>query len=227
MANTDFLWLLGDDDYIKIGAIEQIVNDIKNHHDIDMIVVNGGDSLKNLRVNNVKNEIFADKNKIMNVLGAHMTWISCLIFSKKFLGKCHFSDYIHNEFPHLWWILANLTDNTELYWENTWCISSFGGGHQMADFFKVFFVDWYEVVYSTKGYENEVKKKCYIAGVDYALTWKECLKLRAKGILSKHTWKKYSAYFMQLSKKKQAFIKFLFVVPPKLLMIMYRFYKKI
>jgi glycosyltransferase involved in cell wall biosynthesis len=227
MADADYAWLLGDDDYIRDGCIEKVLKDLKLYKDSSMFIVNGGSALHNLRIQGIHSQVFLGKNDIMYKLGAHMSWMSCLLFNKKVVGKVQFSKYEGNAFPHLWWIFASLTKESAIYWENSWCIEPLGGGHRIADFFKVFFVDWYTAIYSVEGYELNARHKCYTDGVAYAFTWKDCIKLRAEGILNRFIWKKYKKYFQQLPRFKRYLIRFLLSVPSGLCKYGIKEYKKV
>jgi len=213
MAEADYVWLLGDDDYIVEGCIEKVLCDFKAHEDACMVVVNAGDNPASIRIKDLKSQVICGKDAIMSEIGAHMTWMSCLVFNKNVFSSVQFHQYEGNAFPHLWWILANLKEQSKIYWESDSCISSFGGGHQMSDFFKVFFADWHDAVYRVEGYSESARKKCFNAGVAYAFTGRELVKLRAKGALNKSTWQEDRAYFEQLPDDKQKLIKLLLMVP--------------
>jgi glycosyltransferase involved in cell wall biosynthesis len=226
MAEADYVWLLGDDDYIAEGCIEKVLCDFKEHEDACMVVANAGNNPSSLRIKDLKSQIICGKDAIMSEIGAHMTWMSCLVFNKRIVGSVHFNQYEGNAFPHLWWILANLTDQSKIYWESNSCIGSFGGGHQMSDFFKVFFADWHDAVYGVEGYAETARGKCFNDGVAYAFTRRELIKLRAKGDLNKNTWQEYRAYFEQLSDDKQKLIKLLLMMPESVCKVAIEVYKK-
>lgn len=109
-ADTDYVWFCGDDDLIDTAKIPLVLDHMKNHP--DMIVVNGGDAEN--RVWHVRSTIpdtlYTDKNLILRDLGDHMTWISCLIFSKEMLSELHMTDQ-STAFPHAVAMFGYIAEN--------------------------------------------------------------------------------------------------------------------
>ena len=92
MANSKYIWLLGDTYYFDEFEIDLLLDRITNK-DYEAVIVNSGD-----RVKTIENCIFKDHNELLVSIGWHMTQLSSLIFSKELLLSANFSRYYNSNF---------------------------------------------------------------------------------------------------------------------------------
>lgn len=113
LATTKYAWLLGDDDYFTEEGFVQVLESAKSETDYSMITVNE----KNRVFNVPTGDIIGGKN-VINKLGAHLTWMSCLIFNrtevKKIMNIERYYDSWFLQTGLVYDIMAN--DSKKLYW---------------------------------------------------------------------------------------------------------------
>lgn len=168
MSNNKYSWLLGDDDRIEDGIIDKFMLLIKDH-DYDAIIVNGGYQKKMekiSRVNNIPSKVYCDPNSLLSDLGWHMTWMSCLIFSRAMIDEVIHEKYYNTNFLQFAIIFDYLAGKKcSVYWLSEWCVygASTGAAAWRKDTFKIFANSWYNVVSNLpQKYTSEVKRKCIL-----------------------------------------------------------------
>lgn len=209
MSNNQYSWLLGDDDRIEDGIIEKIMILI-NNYDYDAIIVNGGclDKMKMIsRVNDIPSQVYCNPNSLLADLGWHMTWMSCLIFSRKMIDEVVHKKYYDTNFLQFAIIFDYLADkNISVYWLSEVCV--YGASKELPawrkDTFKIFVNRWYHIVSNLpQTYVGEVKKKCILDhGVKSNLLGYRSLKrLRGENVLNLRIFReniKYLPYTIKL-----------------------------
>lgn len=91
LSNTKYRWLMGDDDYIKSEDILNLIGDIYNNY--DLIVIN----YLNKKVS-YEEKIYTDMNQLLYEKGAHITFISALIFSDNMVINGNFEKFYDTHF---------------------------------------------------------------------------------------------------------------------------------
>jgi len=211
LSTTDFSWLLSDDDKISDGAIDHVLTEVKAQHDI--IVVNGCDGLSNVndksqsRVKNVPSKIINDKDELLAVLGWHMTWMSCLIFSKEVIQNANFLRFRGSyllQFGIGFDYLAS-KDSISVYWISdncTYADSVPGQPSWMHLAFDIWVKSWYETIYNLpEQYSRKAKLQCIKAhGTESGLfSLKMIYDMRKKSFYNFGHFYKYLKYWKHVT----------------------------
>jgi glycosyltransferase involved in cell wall biosynthesis len=120
MPETEYTWLLGDDDLIDDGGIEKVLEIINSNIYYDLIVVNGSNYNKTeLHKPHLKTNKYEQHDRLFEDLWYMMTWISALILSKELLQKADFRKYYDTNFIHAGAIFDYLASKEyiSVFWE--------------------------------------------------------------------------------------------------------------
>jgi len=191
LPNSEYMWIIGDDDLVSEGQFERIYK-ILGTLQYQLVVLNGG-AMKSMggRVTGVKSKVFNNPGTLMQEIGWHMTWISCLIISRDFHRDLKFEKYIGSYFSHFGAIFEALSRNPTVivYWYDP---SSFYPSPNAkfswsSRVLEIFSEKWTKIVLSLPStYSDEIKTKCI---VDHGhksglLSFSGFLNLRAQGGIS-------------------------------------------
>ncbi len=212
-ADTEYRWLLGDDDSFFDGSLERLLKIIKQEN-FDLIVVNAGrpidkkrpeKGIKERRVKMINSKKFTDKNELLENLGWHMTLLSSLIFNKDLIENTDFSRYRNTNFLQVGISFEYLgrKDNINVYWEAEPIVYTFNelgpiGASWFPKIIKIFCEDWFNVISSLPpSYKAKSKLKCIKehdkkTGV---FSIPRLLNIRSFGYINKDIYKHYKVYF--------------------------------
>lgn len=97
LANSEFVLLLGDDDYLEVGALQSIVNFLKYHKDLKCGFIKYTDEFTTTRC--FKSDVYFDKNTLMK--NGDFVYNS-ILFSGLIFSKQHviLHEYIFEKFFH-------------------------------------------------------------------------------------------------------------------------------
>jgi glycosyltransferase involved in cell wall biosynthesis len=176
MSETEYAWLMSDDDHITEYGIEKVLNVIElNRH--DLIVVNGGNLTVDAdevlsehiyaRVDDIPSGLYIDKDPLLVDLGWHMPWMSCLIFSSKIIKDGSFDKYQGTSLVQFATIFDYLAyQKFSVYWEACPLVYSINDERHPAwikRLFEIWAQNWYEVVIALPSdYSQEAKLKCVL-----------------------------------------------------------------
>jgi glycosyltransferase involved in cell wall biosynthesis len=94
MAQGEYVWLPGDDDYLKEGALSKILEVLKSN----------SCGLVHLQIGSKGNNFLSEYNnpeKFFLVFGVWITFISSNIVSTKYVSKVNFEKYMGTTFTHI------------------------------------------------------------------------------------------------------------------------------
>lgn len=126
LCESEYLWLLGDDDTITKDSIENILHEIDEGADAILLNYRQMDiTLSHVLVNGAKHrvnkrrELFT-KNDILAEFGIHLGFISSLILRKEYMihGKNIFDAYKDYYFPHVYAVYRGLPDHLKFIYLN-------------------------------------------------------------------------------------------------------------
>lgn len=147
--DSQYCWLMGDDDYVLKKGFSQLISYLEENAEeqYDLIIVNGHcasePGLKHTC-------LIENRDTVLANLGGQMSWMSSLIFSKKFLDEQHILEKMNackHAFPHIDAIFASLKKNCKVLWFNEEVIRAIGGNPSYFDkVYEYFIRDWYLVV---------------------------------------------------------------------------------
>lgn len=94
LSDTKYRWVMGDDDTIENIDISELIARISNQYDLIVL---------NYRHNNmpIEDKIYTDMDQLLFEKGAHMAYISSLIFSDQMVINGDFIKFYDTQFIHL------------------------------------------------------------------------------------------------------------------------------
>lgn len=231
LPQTDYVWLLSDDDRLMASSIETVLTSLDDN--FDLIVVNAKTTAESndLRVNDLPNKIYTEEKSFIEELGWHITFISCLIVRRDFVDSSLYSKYIKSFFPHTAALLEAATlKKPKIKWISTAQIFPNGNASDFTKnptFLEIFVKDWSEVINSLPHYAFESKEKCILMHGEKAeiFTLKGFCRLRLNGVLNFNSYKKYKNIFHKATKTPNINILFVSIIPCKLLYLIKKFSK--
>ena len=214
MANGKYRWLLGDDDEIVEENLGKVISSLKEYKP-DVCVVNGGEKTEQLRVNNIKMQIFKDKNNVLSNIGEHMSWISSLIFNKNVINKIKIVNIKDNAFPHLIETFKYLNKNCNLLWmpDNCVMIQQNCQKRYSEHFLEYFIKDWCSIIDLIGNYDNLAKSAFCQAEERRAFGVKSIFGLRARNLITRQNIKLCNKQLQKFSIKTQILIKMVNCLP--------------
>ncbi len=214
LADTDFIWYLGDSIGIKKGSLIEVLNVIDNINP-DFIFVNAQG-----RKLDIKDGIKQDKNDILITLGWHLTQTGATIYSKNSL-ECINKLEINKirNFPQFAIIFSYLDKNKLSYWINNKIIFTNlkKESYWNKKIFEVFLTDWENVVKSLDGKYLSFNKEQCILNHSYKtnlFSATAIMRLRAFGIYNKYLLRKYRVFLVAHSRLPY-FILYIISIFPK------------
>jgi abequosyltransferase len=227
LPETEYVWLLSDDDRLVPAAIETVLENSESG--ADLIVVNTKFDVQSndLRVKELPDSIYDDKNKLIEDLGWHITLISCLIVKRGFVDPAVYQKYAGSLFPHTAALLEMaILKNSRISWiarplvYPTKNISDFTTNRS---FFDIFIKDWSTVISGLPQYKNESKNKCILSHGEKAgiFTVPGFFQLRLSGALDFDVYKEYKNSFPSVTHIPRLYI-FLISLCPTWLVVQIR-----
>jgi abequosyltransferase len=221
LSNSDYSWLLGDDDIILSKEINKILNILK-------------EKSPNLMIVNTKNQVskslldfeYSDKEKLLIDLGWHTTFISALIFGKKFLNSIDLDRFKKSPFIHFGAIFDGLENyqNINVYYYSSVSVvtikSDLGYPSWYKNFIEIFSDSWLNAVMSLPvGFSYDSKNSAARALWKNAriTSFTSLSLLRSLGYINIYTIFKYRKSLFMLSKRKFIFIMILTILPKSFL----------
>jgi abequosyltransferase len=203
---SKYAWLLGDDDKIAAGSIDGVLAKLQDA-DFDMVVVNGGemrtqDGYVEGRVTDLADCVIVDKNELLSELAWHMTWLSCLIFSKKVIDNGNFKKFHDSCLMQVAVIFDCLAcDSISICWISEGCVYATPASGPPAwahRSFEIWAKNWFDVINNLPAqYSSTAKQKCILShGVNSGIfSLRGIYELRKYGHYSLQHYREYKKYF--------------------------------
>lgn len=218
---TDYVWLLGDSYRLPPDGIEyllRIASDTK--HKYDAIIFNLTD-----RINYVSEQDFADSNTLLCSLGALMTCLSCLVYSKNLIDNADFVRYRNSNFIQTGIIFEFIARQPfRIHWAQSVSVAGIDHCHinkmpwsRTSNVFEIACINWSNFVFSLPvSYELDNKLNCLInfSLVSGIFSFKHLLILRSDNILNYITYKQYS-YLLRLTTRHSNLLILLIALLPR------------
>ncbi len=158
-TNTKYAWLLGNDDYFQQESFEIIYELLKNE-EYDAVFVNSGN-----RISGIKTGLIQGGKNLINKLGAHLTYMSCLIFNTKNFNFNQAKIYYDTWFWQtglVYNIFAN--DNARAYWisNNVISVCDKCSCNFSSEYLKTFICRLYDFSRLLPNYYTEQEKDLFV-----------------------------------------------------------------
>ena len=219
LAETEYVWLLGDALILKAGAIKNILKIVTKFRP-EIIAVNAVN--RDLSINS---DFYDDKNKVLNEFGWHLTLTGATIYSRTALSAIDkIVNGVHKNFPQVTLIFNHLSVSCSFYWVNERWIYSNGKktSYWVKDIFQIFIDDWSNVIRNLQGcYDDGVKEKVIIKHSQKAkvFTLKSLAESRSKNVYNIHVFRAYSKLLAKHSGLRIIVLVMIAIVPKTVLRI--------
>ena len=234
LPDTEYIWLLGDTYKIPSRGIQYLL-ELISHRDCqyDAFIFNLENKLTCKQKNyNIHNALLFD-------LGALMTCLSCLVYSRKLIQNANFSKYYDTYFMQEGIIFEDIAKRDFLiHWTQEYSIEGLNHPYlrknnwsNTSKALEIGCEKWTNFIFSLPSiYTMESKKKCIMdfGKVSGLFSFKNLLILRMKNILNITTFFKYQSLFALTIDYPKFFILLLSIIPKsaiKLLYILFKQYK--
>ena len=200
LAETDYVWLLGDTYRIPADGIDYLVEllaDTGKSYDALLVNLSG-------RVADAANRDYRDQNRLLSELGWHMTCMASLVYSANLIAHADFARYRDTNFIQTGVILEYLAKaEFAVHWAGTLSVEGiYLKGVEKESWqsqtFEIWTKRWPNFILSLPpSYGLDVKLKCIMDhGRESGLfTFKALGRLKAAGLLSHEVYKRYSYLF--------------------------------
>lgn len=223
-----YIWYLSDAQIIAHGVLERVSYEIdKNKY--DFIVVNS----ENRKVT-IETKVYTDPNAFFVDLAWHATMTGATIYRKEVLFRHDYGKYTQSNFMQLGVLLEELTESENgVLWINENMI--IGNRNKRESYwrksvFKVFALDWSEFIFILpKVYTGANKREVIRSHSNNTglFKFRSYLLLRSENILNLKSYLKYFGALKQATSMNIYTVPFLFLLPPRVLMLLRRRLKSI
>jgi glycosyltransferase involved in cell wall biosynthesis len=232
-SQSKYVWLLGDTYRIAPEGIDYVINLISTRDEsFDAIVVNLAD-----RMDKVDTQDFRDCNLLLKSLGALMTCLSCLIYSRELIDKASFTRFHGTNFLQTGAIFESLAGRDfAIHWAKS--ISVYGLDVQNADkkpwsmtphVFRIAGERWTNFVFSLPAtYNVESKLECIMSHtrISGVFSFRRMLWLRSENIFNLNIYKEYHHIFPFVVEYPRPILAIVAILPKSLLRFLRRSNKK-
>lgn len=220
MADTEYAWLLGDDDEIYEKNFLELEKILKECN-FDLCIVNSDDNIE--KIKKIPSRKYLDANELVSDLGIHMSWISTLIFSKYIIDKMNISKIKDNAFPFLIELLKNISSNCNVYWISNHYIKRQNTQQDRYSGFllKYFIEDWCKVICFNNDYKEETKKIFCKDIAERMFSFRSIVGHRRKNLIDFKRLIKVKKYLKYYPKKYTILLFIGICIPKKILSYIY------
>lgn len=182
MPDSQYRWLLSDTCYVD--DIDGVVRDLEMS-DYDAYILNGApDRAKFLPLNKIT---YSDSIDVLKDIGWHLTWISCMIYSKEMVEQMNFGHYKNSSFNQTALIFeptayrkSCICFNPKVEVKALPVIKESGWHYHVFD---IFYRDWYLFVMSLPVYyPYEAKMACIKANAKGAVVLRDMMHAKRRSL---------------------------------------------
>ena len=216
LSKCHYSWLMGDDDFIIFDNFENILLKLKVETP-NLVVVNS----RNQVIDKLPSK-YTCKQKLLIDLGWHITFISCLIFSKISIHGANFKSYYNSGFVHVGAIFDYLSkiDDVNVIWLEDSYVTTLRTYSDFPSWYpkllQVFAENWVNVIFSLPiQYDATSKIETVIRLWEKSsiISLKSFVLLRAYSLFSKSEYQKYKINLNLLYGNKKILIYLISILP--------------
>ncbi len=217
LAQGEYCWLMSDDDLLKPGAIQAVLNAIDENY--GLIVVNAevrSSDFSELIVPGLlptdRDRIYtpADWEKLFVDVATFMSFIGCVVIKRELWNAREREKYYGTEFIHIGVIFSSPLPARARYLACPGITIRHGNASWSSRYFQIWMFKWPQIVWSFANYSDAAKRK-----VCPAVPWqspKILTILRAKGAYSTREYENFLQ--TRLTNPRQRFLARLIVAMP-------------
>lgn len=232
LSDSRYTWLLGDSYRLPDDGIEYLIKFLSlEEKNFDAIIFNLISSKR------IESKIYTDADSLFKDLGALMTCISSLIFSKELIRNANFNQYKNTNFLQTGIIFDYISKNSfQIQWIQEYSVESLNYQKKkkiawttQPIVFEIACKRWQEFIFSLPSvYSDESKLKVirefgYLSGI---FSFRNLLNLRKSNILTYDVYLKYQQYFQHATTFPERIVKIISVLPTPVILVI-RFVSKV
>jgi len=234
-SSSRYAWLLGDDDRLALDAVHELL-EVIGTTEYDLIVLNGGNCTSNVaearfadicgRVEDVVSGEYRDPNRLLTELGWHVTWISCLVFSRAMLEATAFEAYYGSHLLQFSTVFSYLADRPiRVKWDSRPFV--YGISRELPRWYKSMFEIWVEswckvVTSLPQTYTEQAKLTCIKDhGIKSKLfdSWVKFMAYRMLGHYNYSSYTNCKNYFEYITSVPRYVLLFISILPRRMLFV--------
>ncbi|MVT07440.1 glycosyltransferase family 2 protein [Chitinophaga tropicalis] len=222
MADSKFCWLFGDDDRIKEGAIDKVMEVLKANY--DLIFINASTYSKDFStvVDEAHWPIAEDKlysgndsDQLFSDLVQYATFVGSLIVNREYWNQVAYQKYMKTGFVHVGVAFEYIRNKKAYYIASPLIDIRLNNASWSSSSFRIWNELWPKAIREIPGYSLDLKRK--VARMDMEFSVKEILAERAKGAYDLSVYKDFLSKGGNISvSKKMAFL--LIALTPRIIL---------
>lgn len=208
-AKGEYIWLMSDDDILKPGAIQTVLDKIKFNY--SLIIVNA--EVRNtdlskvidqrrLRISNDKIYASHELEKFFIETGDFLTFIGCVVINKSLWDEREKEKYFGSSFIHVGLIFQKPFPANILVIAEPYISIRYGNAEWSPRAFEIWLFKWPQLIWSLPNLPDEAKKR--VTPKEAYLHYLRIMLYRAKGGYSINEYRKYIE--PKLKSKRDKFI---------------------
>lgn len=197
LAKGDYCWLMSDDDILKQGAIQAVLEEIKRCN-YDLIIVNSEVRNSDLSILIEKKLLWINENKIYTPAenekffvenAMYMSFIGCVVINKSLWDKREKERYIGSAFIHVGVIFQSAISSNTLVIAEPYIIIRYGNAEWAPRAFEIWMFKWPNIIWSFPNFSDRTKSQ--ITPKEPYLQYSNLWKYRARGSYSINEYRKF------------------------------------
>ncbi len=191
LARGKYVWLFTDDDLLKPGTINAVLEAAKK--DYSLIIINAEVRTKNLamclqplRVELAEDRVYRantpDQDRLLADTGAYLSFIGAVVIKREIWLQREKEKYFGTEFIHVGVIFQTPLPGDTLMMAHPWIVIRYGNAQWASRSFKIWMLNWPDLIWGFPDFAEWAKKK--IAPREPWLSYSQLLFLRAQSHFS-------------------------------------------
>lgn len=190
LSKGEYCWLMSDDDILKQGAIQIVLDEIK-HNNYSLIIVNSevrNSDLsrlvdkKRLQINENTTYTPAENEKLFVETANYLSFIGCVVINKRLWDEREKEKYFGSAFIHVGVIFQSIIPLNTLIIAKPYIIIRYGNAEWTTRAFEIWMFKWPNLIWSFSNFSD--KTKTQIIPKEPYLRYLTLLTYRARGAYS-------------------------------------------
>lgn len=199
LAKGEYCWLMSDDDILKQGAIQTVLDEIQ-HNNYSLIIVNSEVrntdlsklvDKKRLQINENKIYTPAENEKLFVEAVNYLSFMGCVVINKRLWDERGKEKYLGSAFIHVGVIFQSPIPSNTLIIAEPYIIIRYGNAEWTTRAFEIWMFKWPNLIWSFPDLSD--KAKLQIISKEPFLRYLTLLNYRARGAYSINEYAKFVA----------------------------------
>jgi glycosyltransferase involved in cell wall biosynthesis len=166
LANGEYCWLMADDDILKPGAIDAILNALEN--DYSLVIVNAEvrsvdlcKIIENKRLRISSNQTYkpSEYERLFVDTGKYLSYIGCVVIKRSVWNQRQKESYFGSLFIHVGVIFQSVLPGDTLVIAEPWIQIRYGNALWTSKGFEIWMFKWPNIIWSFQNFPNSAKEQ--------------------------------------------------------------------